>query len=157
MFVASDFRSGYAKNLFTVRAKRTDYVISKTIVLFIAGNIMIALFFIGSMIGGAISGLSFELVNANAFNIMLCLISKMLIVGVFVPMFIAVAVWAKDRSWLSILCACAASALLFMMIPLISPLNANRLNVVLCVAGSAVFSFGFGIVSKLILNKTNIL
>ena len=33
IFVADDFRSGYAKNLFTVRAKKTDYVASKTLVL----------------------------------------------------------------------------------------------------------------------------
>lgn len=157
LFVASDFRSGYAKNLFTVRAKRTDYVISKTIVLFVAGSIMIALFFVGAMLGGAISGLSFALNGANAFNVIMCLISKMLIVGVFVPIFIAVGVWAKDRSWLSILCACAASALLFMMIPMVTPLNSGILNVVLCLAGSAMFSFGLGAVSKVILNKTNIL
>ena len=32
VFVADDFRSGYAKNIFTVRAGKADYVISKTIV-----------------------------------------------------------------------------------------------------------------------------
>ena len=37
LFVAEDFRSGYAKNLFTVRAKKKGYVASKTIVGFIAG------------------------------------------------------------------------------------------------------------------------
>jgi ABC-type transport system involved in multi-copper enzyme maturation permease subunit len=34
IFVADDFRSGYAKNLFTVRSKRSDYVISKTLFRF---------------------------------------------------------------------------------------------------------------------------
>ena len=37
IFVSEDFTSGYAKNLFTVRAKKTNYVISKTIVGFIGG------------------------------------------------------------------------------------------------------------------------
>lgn len=157
LFVASDFKSGYAKNLFTVRAKRTDYVISKTIVLFVAGAIMIGLFFIGAMIGGAISGLSFALEGVNAFNIVMCLLSKMLIVGVFVPMFIAVSVWAKDKSWLSILCAVAASALLFMMIPMVTPLNSGIMNVILCLAGSAMFSIGLGAVSRIILKKSSIL
>lgn len=32
LFVSDDFRSGYAKNLFTVRSKKSDYVISKTLV-----------------------------------------------------------------------------------------------------------------------------
>ena len=30
LFISDDFRSGYAKNLFTVRAKRGEYVVSKT-------------------------------------------------------------------------------------------------------------------------------
>lgn len=38
LFTAEDFRSGYAKNLFTVRARKTDYVASKTIIGFIAGE-----------------------------------------------------------------------------------------------------------------------
>ena len=32
LFVGEDFRSGYAKNLFTVRSKKDDYIISKSIV-----------------------------------------------------------------------------------------------------------------------------
>ena len=54
IFVGEDFRSGYAKNLFTVRSKKDDYVVSKTITCFVAGASMIIAFFIGSMIGGAI-------------------------------------------------------------------------------------------------------
>ena len=42
IFVADDFRSGYAKNLFTVRAKKTDYVISKTVVGFVGAAAMLA-------------------------------------------------------------------------------------------------------------------
>ena len=61
VFVCDDFRSGYAKNLFTVRAKKTDYVISKTIVSSIGGGAMILAFVLGSIIGGAIASLSFEM------------------------------------------------------------------------------------------------
>ena len=45
LFVAEDFRSGYAKNLFTVRARKTDYVASKTIIGFIAGALFLIAFF----------------------------------------------------------------------------------------------------------------
>ena len=38
LFISDDFRSGYAKNLFTVRAKKGDYVISKTLAGFVCGN-----------------------------------------------------------------------------------------------------------------------
>ena len=59
VFVGEDFRSGYVKNLFAVRSKKLDYVLSKTIVLFTAAVGMFLLFFVGAMIGGGIAGLSF--------------------------------------------------------------------------------------------------
>ncbi|MGM9971232.1 MAG: ABC transporter permease, partial [Anaeroplasmataceae bacterium] len=37
IFIGEEFRSGYVKNLFTVRSKKNDYIISKEIVLFIVG------------------------------------------------------------------------------------------------------------------------
>jgi len=37
LFISDDFRSGYAKNLFTVRARKGDYVISKTLAGFVCG------------------------------------------------------------------------------------------------------------------------
>ena len=45
LFVCEDFRSGYAKNLFTVRSKKGDYILSKSIVCLIAGASMIITFF----------------------------------------------------------------------------------------------------------------
>ena len=61
LFTAEDFRSGYAKNLFTVRARKTDYVASKTIIGIIAGALFLIAFFIGSVIGGSVAGLSMDL------------------------------------------------------------------------------------------------
>ena len=61
LFISDDFRSGYAKNLFTVRAKKSDYVISKTLAGFVCGALMLVAYLIGAMLGGAISGLSFDL------------------------------------------------------------------------------------------------
>ena len=55
LFISDDFRSGYAKNLFTVRAKKGEYIISKTLAGFVCGAIMLILYLIGSMLGGAIA------------------------------------------------------------------------------------------------------
>ena len=66
IFVSEDFRSGYAKNLFTVRAKRVDYCISKTAAGLTGGAIMIVLYFIGAMLGGAIAGLPFDTAGFGA-------------------------------------------------------------------------------------------
>ena len=47
VFISEDFRSGYAKNLFTVRAKKSDYVISKTLAGFGCGGLMLILYLLG--------------------------------------------------------------------------------------------------------------
>ncbi len=51
VFVSDDFRNGYAKNLFAVRAKKGDYVISKTVAGFLGGACMILAFFAGGHAG----------------------------------------------------------------------------------------------------------
>ena len=157
IFVSDDFRSGYAKNLFTTRSKKSDYVISKSLVLFVGGALMLIAFIVGSMLGGAISGLSFKLVGASASELIMCLLSKVLLVGVFVPIFLVMSVVGKQKLWLSLVCALGASMLLFTMVPMITPLNSTIINVILCLVGGILFNYGLGIVSNLILNKKSIL
>lgn len=156
LFVGEDFRSGYAKNLFTVRSKKDDYVISKTITCFVAGSCMIVAFFIGSMLGGAISGLSFALEGANAINIIMCLLSKILLVGIFVSIYILASVFAKQRLWLSLVLSFGIGMIMFMMIPIVSPLNSTIVNVLLSLVGSVLFSIGIGFSSKVILDKSSL-
>ena len=156
LFVSEDFRSGYAKNLFTVRAIKTDYVISKTLVGFVGGALMIIAFFVGSMLGGAISGLSFDTGVAGASGVIMCLISKVLLVLVFVPIYLLVSVAAKQKTWLSIVGSLAVSMLLFTMIPMIAPLNSTAMNVFLCLAGGALYSIGLGSVSDIVLKNTSL-
>lgn len=62
----------------------------------------------------------------------------------------------KSKLWLSILGACAISALLFMMVPLVSPLDSTIINVLLSLVGGVLFSTGLGIASNKILNKTSL-
>ncbi|MDE7405393.1 MAG: ABC transporter permease [Clostridiales bacterium] len=156
MFTAEDFRSGYAKNLFTVRSKKVDYVFSKTLVCFVGGAIMMLIFFIGAMIGGAIAGLPFTMEGFNAGGIVACLLSKIFLVAVFVAIFLTFAVVAKQRTWLSILLAIGVGAFMFMMIPMMTPLNASFLHVIMTLAGGGLFAVGLGAVSNVILNKTSL-
>lgn len=156
IFVADDFRSGYAKNLFTVRAKKGDYVISKTLVGLVGGVFMVLAFFVGAVLGGAISGLPFDTGAAGASGIVMCLLSKLLLVAVFVPIYVALSVAAKQKLWLSIVVSLCVGMLFFMMIPMLTPLDASIFNVILCLAGGALFSVGFGAVSNLILKKTSL-
>ena len=158
LFVGEDFRSGYVKNLFTVRSKKLDYVLSKTIVLFVAATGMFVLYFIGAMIGGGIAGLSFDLaaVGASVGGIVACMISKVFFALVFVSLALTLATVGKQRLWLSILGSLAAGMLLFTMIPMMTPLNSDAFNVALCVLGGPLFATGLGAASNVILNKTNL-
>lgn len=156
VFTADDFRSGYAKNLFTVRSKKVDYVFSKTLVCFVGGAIMIIMYFIGAMIGGGISGLPFTMEGFNAGGIVACLFSKVFLVAVFVAIFLTFAVVAKQRTWLSILLAIGVGAFMFMMIPMMTPLNANFIHIIMTLAGGGLFAVGLGAVSNVILNKTSL-
>ena len=157
LFVAQDFSSGYCKNLFTVRARKGDYVISKTLVCCVAGMAMVLAFFVGAMLGGAISGLPFDLGAATVGNVVMCMISKLLLIAVFVPIYLLASVFAKQKAWLSMLISLGAGMLLFMMIPMLTPLNATLMNVILCLAGGVMFSGGLGVASKAVLSKRDLL
>ena len=156
LFISDDFRSGYAKNLFTVRAKRGEYVVSKTVSGFICGAFMLIVYLIGSVLGGAIAGLSFDLHGLNAGNIVMCMLAKIFLMLVFVPIFVLISVAAKQKAWLSICGSLGGGMLLFMMVSMVTPLGSTFLNVVLCAAGGAMFAFGLGAISKAVLKKTSI-
>ena len=156
LFVGADFSSGYAKNLFTVRSKKDDYIISKSITCFVAGAGMIVAFFIGSMIGGAIAGLSFALEGATVFNVIMSVLSKIAIVAIFASIYILASVVAKQKLWLSLIMSFGIGMLMFMMIPIITPLNSTIVNFILCLVGSALFSIVIGFGSKAILEKTSL-
>ena len=156
LFISDDFRSGYAKNLFTVRSKRGEYVISKTVSGFICGAFMLIAYFIGSVLGGMISGLSFDLHGLNAGNLVMCMLAKIFLMLVFVSIFTLISVAAKQRAWLAICGSLGGGMLLFMMVSMITPIGSTIINVALCAVGGILFAFGFGAISKAILKKTSL-
>ncbi len=157
VFVADDFRSGYAKNLFTVRAKKTDYVISKTVVGFIGGASMILAFFIGALIGGGVASLPFTMDGFNAGNLVACLLAKMLLALIFVAIFLLMSVIAKQKLWLSLILSFGVGMFLFMIVPIVSPLNATAVEVILCLVGGMLFAVGLGAISNRVLEKTSLI
>lgn len=154
IFISADFRSGYAKNLFTVRAKKTDYVISKTVVGFIGATAMFIAFFIGAMVGGFFSSLPFTMDGFNVANIVFCMLSKIFLTLMFVAVCLLASVIGKQKAWLSILISLGVGMLFFTMIPMITPLNSTAINVLLCLIGGIAFAVILGIVSNIILKKT---
>ena len=156
LFISDDFRSGYAKNLFTVRAKKGDYIISKTLAGFVCGAFMLILYLIGSMLGGVIAGLSFDLHGLNAGNLVMCMLAKVFLMLVFVSIFVLISVAAKQKAWLALCGSLGGGMLLFMMVSMITPLSSTIINVVLCLAGGVLFAVGLGLASKAVLMKSSL-
>ena len=156
LFTAEDFRSGYAKNLFTIRARKTDYVASKTIIGFIAGALFLIAFFIGGVVGGSVAGLPFELGAAGVSGLVMCMLAKIFLTAVFVAIFLLMSVIARSRSWMSICLSLFGGMLLFMMIPMMTPLDSGVMNVGLCLAGGAIFAAAIGAVSNMVLKKSSL-
>lgn len=157
LFVSDDFRSGYSKNIFTVRSSKVDYVISKIVVGYIVGTLMLILYFIGSMLGGVIASLPFTLDGFTAGSIVMCMLSKIFLMLVFVAIFTTISLATKAKAWLSICCSLGGGMLLFMMIPSLTPIDSTMMNVILCFAGGLLFAIGLGFIGNQILKKTNLL
>lgn len=117
---------------------------------------MILCYFVGAMLGGAIAGLPFDLGTVNGGQVFACLLTKVFVVSIFVAICTLASCFAKQKLWLSILASCGVGMFLFMMIPMITPLNAGILNVILCLGGGAVFAVGLGAISNVILNKISL-
>lgn len=117
---------------------------------------MILAYFIGAVIGGAIAGLSFDAGAAGIGGIIMCLLSKIFLMAVFVSIFVLMSVVGKQKLWLSMIGSFAVGLLLFMMVPSLTPLNSTIMNVILCLAGGALFSVGLGAVSNIVLRKTSL-
>lgn len=156
LFISDDFRSGYAKNLFTVRAKKSEYVIPKTLAGFVCGALMLLFYFIGTVLGGTISGLSFDLFGLTTANIVMCMLAKIFLMLVFVAIFVLISVAAKQKAWLSICGSLGGGMLLFMTVPMITPLDSGVMNVLMCLAGGVLFAVGLGAISNRVLKKTSL-
>lgn len=117
---------------------------------------MLIAYFIGAVLGGAISGLSFDLPGMNILNIVMCISAKIMLMPVFVAIDVIISIAAKQKAWLCLCGSLAAGMLLFMTVSVITPLNSTIVNVVSCLAGSIVFGAGLGAISIKILNKTSL-
>ncbi len=117
---------------------------------------MLISYFVGAMLGGAISGLSFDLHGLTMGNIAMCMVAKIFLMLVFVSIDVIVSVAAKQKAWLCLCGSLGAGMLLFMMVSLITPLGSTFMNALLCFAGGILFAAGLGAISKKILNKTSL-
>lgn len=76
IFIGHDYRSGYVKQLFTTHAKKTDYMISKTISCAFAMVCMCVAYFFGGTIGGLIAGYD---TAVNVSSLFVAVLGKMVL------------------------------------------------------------------------------
>ncbi len=65
IFIGRDYKSGYVKQIFTVRPKKGDYVLSKTLTCAFAMTAMCFAYVFGAVAAGALVGMSFEVLVGN--------------------------------------------------------------------------------------------
>ena len=107
-----------------------------------------------AVLGGAICSLSFDLGSLSFFNLVMCMLAKICLMLVFVSIFTLIAVSARQRAWLSICGSLGGGMLLFMTVPMITPLGSTPIHLLLCLAGGAMCAVGRGAISKTVLKRS---
>ena len=75
IFIGHDYRSGYVKQLFTTHAKKSDYMISKSLVCAFAMACMCGTYLLGGLAGGIFAGLDF---HVNVFSLLIAILGKVI-------------------------------------------------------------------------------
>ena len=156
IFVSHDYSSGFVKNIFTVHAKKSDYIVSKSISGVFGGVCMILSYFLVTVIVGAITGKSFDLGAAGIGGLFMCLFSKIALMGLFVPLYLTMAVLFKQKLWMTIITSFAVGILFYPVASMAVPLNSSFITLIMCIVASAIAFIGIGAVSSLILNKRDL-
>ena len=152
IFVAHDYSSGFVKNIFTVHPKKIDYVISKSTVGVYGGVMMILVYVFGTVLSGLLIGKSFDV---SVSGLVLCLISKALLMCVFCPLFLSIAVFLRNKLWLTI---CFTFLFGMMLYPAasVATLNSTIIIVIISLVTGATGAVVFGTISSLFLRKRDL-
>ena len=152
IFVAHDYSSGFVKNIFTVHAKKMDYVISKSMVGVFGGAGMIITYVLGTAIAGLLTGKAFDV---NVGGLIMCLASKMLLMGVFCSLFLCIAVFFRNKLWLTIVFTFLFGMMLYPAAS-VATLNSTAVTVFIALIAGIIGAATFGAVSSVILKKRDL-
>lgn len=152
IFVAHDYSSGFVKNVFTVHAKKVDYVISKSVVGIFSGLGMILTYVLGTVVAGLITGKSFDV---NVAGLVMCLVSKMFLMGVFCSLFLAIAVFFREKLWLTIVFTFLFGMMLYPAAS-VATLTSSLLTVGASLVAGVIGTVAIGSTSSFILNHRDL-
>jgi hypothetical protein len=152
IFVAHDYSSGFVKNVFTVHAKKMDYVVSKTAAGVFGGIGQLIAYVFGAVIAGLITGKSFD---ANVGGLLLCLISKAFLMGIFCSLFLGVAVFFRNRLWLTIVFT-FLFGMMFYPAASVATLGSTIVTMLISLAAGIIGAVAIGAGSTLILKRRDL-
>lgn len=152
IFVAHDYSSGFVKNIFTVHSKKIDYVISKSAAGIFGGVGMIITYFLGAVIAGLFTGKTFDV---NVGGLIMCLVSKMFLMGIFCALFLAISVFFRDKLWLTIVFT-FLFGMMFYPAASVATLNSTGITMLLSLIAGVIGTVAIGAVSTVILKKRDL-
>ena len=152
IFVAHDYSSGFVKNIFTVHSKKIDYVISKTAVGIFSGAGMIITYVFGTVLAGLLTGKAFDV---NVSGLILCLMSKLFLMGIFCSLFLSISVFFRNKLWLTIVFTFLFGMMLYPAAS-VATLGSTAVTMIITLIAGVIGAAAIGAVSNLILNRRDL-
>lgn len=171
IFIGHDYKSGYVKQLFTTHAKKSDYMMSKTITCAFAMACMCLTYLLGAVLAGALVGLSF----AGNFGGIICSILGKIIMSlgwaslytflnIIFRRYFGVSIASSFFFGTGILIIGAAailgnSSILNIFLygsSVFACLSSNFLSVIICLVVSVAWAVIYNIVGTYILSKSDV-
>jgi len=152
IFVSHDYSSGFVKSIFTSHPKKVDYVISKSAVGVFSGAGMIAAYVFGTVLSGLLTGKAFDV---EVGGLVMCLVSKALLMGVFCSLFLSVAVFFRDKLWLTIVFTFLFGMMLYPAAS-VATLSSTVVTVLISLFAGIIGTAAIGSVSTLILRRRDV-
>lgn len=171
IFIGRDYKTGYAKQLFTTHAKKQDYMMSKTLVCAFAMACMCITYLFGGVIAGLLVGATFKV---NAGSLICALLGKIVMslgwaslytfLNVIFRKFFGISIASSFFFGTGILVIGVAAVLgnsAFLNIFLYGSsvyacLSSNFLTVIICLVVSLVWTVIYNVLGTLILYKTDV-
>jgi len=99
IFIGHDYKSGYVKQLFTTHAKKQDYMMSKSLTCAFAMACMCITYLLGTILAGALVGLSF---SVNVGSLICALLGKILMSLGWASLYVFINIIFRKHFWISI-------------------------------------------------------
>ena len=171
IFIGNDYRSGYAKQLFTTHAKKQDYMMSKTLTCAFAMACMCITYLIGTIAAGVLVGAD---MTVNAGSLLCAILGKIMMSLGWASLYTFLNIIFRKYFGISIVSSflfgtgiliIGAGAILGMN-PILNIflygssvyacLSANFMSVIVCVVCSVVWAVIYNILGSFILSRSDV-